>query len=100
MYQAHCAGCHQADASGTADWKRRLPDGRLPPPPLNGSAHTWHHDLATLERTIERGGVPLGGSMPAFGQVLDREQRRAAIAYIQSHWPEAIYRRWAESFGE
>lgn len=94
LFQAHCASCHKADASGTTDWKRRLPDGSLPPPPLNGTAHAWHHDIGTLQRTIEQGGVPLGGTMPAFGTLLDAGQRLAVIAYFQSHWPEEIYERW------
>ena len=56
LYQAHCAVCHAADGSATADWRTPGPDGNYPPPPLNGTAHTWHHALELLDDTIADGG--------------------------------------------
>lgn len=100
VFLQNCAVCHGVEATGTADWKRRLADGSLPPPPLNGTAHAWHHDLATLDRSIRDGGVPLGGTMPAFGERLDAEARQAAIAYFQSFWSDEIYQRWVGMFGD
>ncbi len=96
VFVANCAVCHRADASGTTDWKRRDAAGNLPPPPLNGSAHAWHHDTDTLLRTIAGGGQQFGGTMPGFGERLSEAQMRSAIAYVQSLWPEEIYRRWTE----
>lgn len=96
LYAAHCLSCHGAAGAGDANWKRRNDDGSFPPPPLDGTAHTWHHNLAVLRRTIARGGVPLGGTMPAFADKLSPEERDAVIAYIQSLWTDEIYQTWYE----
>ena len=50
--------------------------------------------MSVLLRTIERGGIPLGGTMPGFGNQLSDAEKRMAIAYFQSFWSEAIYRDW------
>lgn len=94
LYQTHCAVCHAADGSATADWRTPDENGIYPPPPLDGSAHTWHHPLAMLEQTIVDGGAPFGGVMPGFGSVLDSSERRAIIAWCQSLWSDEIYARW------
>lgn len=99
LYADNCAECHGADGSGTADWRKPGPDGRYPPPPLNGTAHTWHHALDQLDGTIANGGMRFGGVMPGFGQSLNQGQRLAIVAYIQSLWPEAIYAKWEEIDG-
>ena len=100
VFQDHCAQCHGAQAQGvTADWRARLKDGSFPPPPLNGSAHAWHHPLSVLLQVINQGGVPLGGQMPAFAnRILDRE-KLAAIAYFQSFWNDDIYENWEQMGG-
>jgi mono/diheme cytochrome c family protein len=96
LYQLHCASCHAANGSATADW--RTPDelGNYPPPPLNGTAHTWHHPLAVLDDTIANGGVRFGGIMPGFASMLSGDERLQIIAWFQSLWPEEIYQRWKE----
>jgi mono/diheme cytochrome c family protein len=96
LYQANCAACHGADGSATADWRRTDANGNFPPPPLDGSAHTWHHPLEVLTDTIANGGGQYGGLMPAFGGIIDESGRLAIVAYIQSWWSDAIYERWAE----
>ena len=96
IFQAHCAVCHGSTAEGTEEWWVPEDDGLYPPPPLNGTAHAWHHPLEELLRYIEQGGIPLGGKMPGFGEALDENQRRASVAYFQSFWPDEIYRRWIE----
>ena len=100
VFQDHCAQCHGAQAQGvTADWRARLEDGSFPPPPLNGSAHAWHHPLSVLLQVINQGGVPLGGQMPAFAnRILDTE-KLAAIAYFQSFWNDDIYGNWEQMGG-
>lgn len=98
LYQQYCSSCHQADGSGTRDWKTRDAAGNLPPPPLNGSAHAWHHDIATLAEQIRAGGEPLGGTMPAFGKILNEAQIESLVAFIHSLWPEELYQRWAGNF--
>ena len=96
LYQANCASCHKADASGTVDWKRLDAKGKLPPPPLNGTAHAWHHPLSVLRRTVRLGGVPLGGTMPGFAGKLDDREIDDILAWVQSHWSDEIYSIWIE----
>ncbi len=96
IFQQYCASCHKPDASGTPNWRQVGADGRYPPPPLNGSAHAWHHPMQVLRRTVRIGGVPLGGSMPAFGDKLSASQIDDVLAWVQSHWPERVYRIWEQ----
>ncbi len=98
-YQQYCLQCHNENAKGIVNWKQTRPDGNYPPPPLNGSAHAWHHDIGTLTRTIENGGVALGGVMPGFSGKLSAAEIRAVIAYFQSFWSDEIYRAWIENGG-
>ena len=94
LYQQYCAVCHAADGSATAEWRTPGEDGNYPPPPLNGSAHTWHHPIEMLDQTISNGGIEFGGVMPGFAAVLDRDERLAIIAWFQSLWSDEIYERW------
>jgi mono/diheme cytochrome c family protein len=80
VFVQHCAECHGANAEATPNWRQQTPDGKYPPPPLNGTAHAWHHPLDVLRRQIRLGGVPLGGSMPAFEDKLSAADIDAAIA--------------------
>jgi len=99
LYKKHCIVCHNTDARGTLDWKKTRANGDYPPPPLNGSAHAWHHDLSTLTQTIQDGGVPLGGVMPAFRSQLTNNEILAVIAYFQNFWSDDIYASWLELGG-
>ncbi len=94
LYQTHCAACHAADGSATAEWRTPDADGNYPPPPLNGIAHTWHHPLEVLDNTIANGGIAFGGVMPGFAEALSSDDRMAIIAWFQSLWPNDIYERW------
>jgi mono/diheme cytochrome c family protein len=96
LFQVHCAECHGANAEGTASWREAGPDGKYPPPPLNGTAHAWHHPLSILRRTVQVGGVPLGGAMPGFGDKLNEQEIDAILAWVQSHWSDKIYAMWSE----
>lgn len=94
LFTDNCAVCHGGRAEATSDWKKRGEDGHYPPPPLNGSAHAWHHPLEQLRRTIQRGGKPLGGVMPAFKEKLNQQEIDQVIAYFQSMWTDEIYTAW------
>ncbi|MDJ0776997.1 MAG: thioredoxin fold domain-containing protein [Gammaproteobacteria bacterium] len=98
LYQRNCAVCHGVNGEATPDWKTRDANGNYPPPPLNGSAHTWHHDMDVLRRTIREGGQQLGGVMPGFEGRLNGAQIDSIIAFFQSQWPDEIYARWAKNF--
>ena len=94
LYQANCAVCHKPDASGTENWQQQDANGNLPPPPLNGTAHAWHHPLPILRRTVYFGGMPVGGVMPGFGDKLSKDDIDAILAWVQSHWSDEIYGMW------
>lgn len=96
VYDANCISCHNPRARGTFKWKQPLEDGSYPPPPLNGSAHAWHHPMSVLLKTINDGGIPMGGKMPPFKDVLNDEEKIAVIAYFQSFWKDDIYSRWQQ----
>ena len=98
VFQQYCASCHGQNAEATPHWKQVDANGFYPPPPLNGTAHAWHHDLPVLREQIREGGVKIGGQMPAFEQILTAEQIDQAIAFFQSQWPEDLYDRWAKNF--
>jgi mono/diheme cytochrome c family protein len=95
VFSENCAGCHGTKGQGLEEnWKKPNPDGSFPPPPLNGTAHTWHHLMKILVQTINNGGAPYGDNMPAFKEVLSEEKKVAIIAYIQNLWDQETYDRW------
>ena len=97
VFSNNCAACHGSEGQGlTENWKKSLPDGSYPPPPLNGTAHTWHHSKEQLLRTINTGGVPLGGVMPAFKDKLTDKEKEAVMAYFMSLWTDRIYDAWKQ----
>ncbi len=94
IFTDNCASCHGNNAESTPNWKQTFADGSYPPPPLNGSAHAWHHPLSALKRSIKNGGVALGGKMPAFKDKLSEADEEAVIAFFQSKWNKKIYDAW------
>lgn len=96
VFQKNCASCHKPDASGTKDWQTPLENGKYPPPPLNGEAHAWHHSMNILRRVVNKGGIPLGGWMPAFEDKLSKQNVDDVLAWVQSNWSDEIYKRWYE----
>lgn len=96
VFQTNCASCHGASAQGAENWRRRGPDGKFPPPPLNGTAHAWHHPMAQLKHTIKEGSPPNVGNMPGWKGVLTDAEVVAVIAWFQSLWPDEVYAAWLE----
>jgi len=97
VFSNNCAACHGSEGQGlTEDWKKSMPDGSYPPPPLNGTAHTWHHSKEQLLRTINSGGIQLGGVMPAFEDKLTEKEKEAVMAYFMSLWTDRIYKAWEQ----
>jgi mono/diheme cytochrome c family protein len=98
VYRQHCASCHGAKLEGQPDWRRQLPNGRMPAPPHDESGHTWHHSDGVLFGITKRGLVPpyapqgYASDMPAFGGKLTDDDIWAVLAYIKSHWksPEVL----------
>ncbi len=98
VYANNCAACHGAKLEGQANWRERLPNGRLPAPPHDASGHTWHHSDAVLLDLIKNGLVPgvtapegYESDMPAFKGRLSDQDIVAVTAYIKSVWsPQAL----------
>ncbi len=96
LFKENCAACHGNNAEGTPDWRKRNPDGTLKPPPLDGTAHTWHHPKELLMSIITTGTANMGGNMPAWGDKLSQQEIDAILTWVQSKWPEEIYTNWLE----
>ena len=95
VFKESCAVCHGDSGQGlTENWREALPDGTYPAPPVNGTAHAWHHSKEVLLRTVNNGGVPLGGTMPAFYDKLSEDEKEAVLAHIMSFWSDEIYAAW------
>ncbi|MDN5751694.1 MAG: cytochrome c [Nitrosospira sp.] len=90
VYRANCAGCHGPNGEATPSWRNPGADGRYPPPPLDDSAHAWHHSTETLERMI-RAGSP---GMPAWEGKLTNQEIDDVIVWIKSLWSDEIYDIW------
>ena len=97
IYARYCAACHGANLEGQPNWKKRLPNGRMPAPPHDASGHTWHHPDSILFGITKHGLVPgkfappkYESDMPSFGEQLSDEEIWAVLAYIKSNWPGKI----------
>jgi mono/diheme cytochrome c family protein len=92
VYAQHCAVCHGAKLEGQPQWRRRLPNGRLPAPPHDESGHTWHHPDRVLFAITKNGLVPpyapqgYESDMPASAGKLADEEIWAVLAFIKSRW--------------
>ena len=94
VFASNCAVCHGVGGAGQPDWNVRKEDGTLPPPPLNGDGHTWHHADGLLYRIVSQGGKifedprypSFKSAMPAFGDRLSHKEIVAVLTYIKSSW--------------
>lgn len=102
IYAQHCAACHGAKLEGQPDWRKPLPNGRMPAPPHDDSGHTWHHTDGLLVGITKHGLVPpyappgYESDMPAFAGKLSDAEIRAVLAYIESHWSQDVRKLRAE----
>lgn len=94
LYQQNCAVCHGKQREGAADWRQRDADGAFPPPPLNGTGHTWHHPTEVLVEIIKNGTAATGGKMPAWKDVLSDAEIHAILDWITAQWSDEIYQAW------
>lgn len=97
IFEKNCAVCHGAQGQGAVNWRMRTPDGKFPPPPLNGTGHAWHHPLAALRYVIKNGSPGGQGNMPAWKDKLTDQQIDDVIAWFQSKWPDRVYQVWAQN---
>jgi len=95
VYTQHCMTCHGADGKGPpGDWRIRDADGRFPPPPLDDSAHAWHHPTAALLETVRDGSPGGQGNMPAWNGKLSEQAMQDVVAYIKTLWSDPVYQLW------
>lgn len=97
IYTKHCVECHGTDGKGQpGDWRIRDADGHYPPPPLDDSAHAWHHPTAVLLEMISEGSPQGQGKMPAWKDKLTERERQDVVAYIKSLWSNEVYALWSK----
>ena len=94
IYNDNCVSCHGEDGVGSPNWRVKSADGKYPPPPLNGTAHTWHHPSKALIATIKRGGLSVGGSMPGFADKLSDQEIDAVVLHLINSWPPEVQEIW------
>lgn len=97
VYEKHCQECHGVDGKGQpGDWRQRKPNGLFPPPPLDDTAHAWHHPTEILKKAIKQGSPPDVGDMPPWEGKLTEAEIDDVIVYIKSLWSPEVYRHWLE----
>jgi mono/diheme cytochrome c family protein len=97
LFSTNCAVCHGENAEGTVkNWQELDENGKYPAPPLNGTAHAWHHSINGLANVIRSGTISMGGSMPAWQGKLSDDEIFSLIMYLSTLWPEELYQSWME----
>jgi mono/diheme cytochrome c family protein len=105
LFSANCASCHGPEGIGPQSpaLQGKRTDGKLQPPALNGTAHTWHHAPDLLRKIIAQGGKTYGkgyvGWMPAFQDSLTQNDRDDILKYVHNLWPAKIKKQYDERFG-
>lgn len=88
LFNAHCTACHGQQGRGqqtTPGFDPKAAPAILAPP-LDDSAHAWHHSDENLVDTILNGSPRPGSPMVAWKGVLSRADAESLVAYIKSLW--------------
>ena len=97
VYSERCAPCHGANLGGQPNWRKRLPNGRLPAPPHDVTGHTWHHSDRQLFDMVKNGTAAMmpgyETDMPAYKDALSDADIWAVLSFIESTWPPNIRER-------
>ena len=105
LYHAHCAVCHGSNLEGQPNWRKRMDNGLLRPPPHDANGHTWHHDDELLFDYTKFGGAgamvlrgidDLQSGMPAFENQLSDQEVLDVLAFIRSTWPNEVQKMQSE----
>jgi mono/diheme cytochrome c family protein len=98
LFLMNCAACHGKYAQGAKNWQIPDKDGKYLAPPLNGTAHTWHHSNKALTITIKNGTSKIGGNMPAWKDKLSEGEIMLILIWIKAQWSDEIYTAWYNQF--
>ena len=85
LYNTNCSVCHGIKGRGVIDDKSRT----FLAPPLDESAHAWHHTDDVLVDIILNGS-PRNPKMIAWKSKLSEDDAHAIVAYIKSLWSPRI----------
>ena len=85
LYEQYCVSCHGAGGRGQPGWQLQ-PRGA---PPLDSSAHAWHHEDSQLVSMILDKPAP-DSLMPAWRGVLSRDDALDLVAFMKSLWTPYI----------
>ncbi|MEW6132065.1 MAG: c-type cytochrome [Pseudomonadota bacterium] len=97
IYEKHCMECHGAEGKGQpGDWRVKGANGMYPPPPLDDTAHAWHHPTAVLKQRIREGSPPGVGDMPSWDGKLTEAEIDDVVVYVKSLWSPEVFRHWVE----
>jgi len=96
LFRKNCATCHGPLGQGRPGWYKPDRNGKYPPPPLNGTGHTWHHSAKILKEIIKNGTGKLGGNMPAWKDKLSDQEIDSILEWIKAQWPDNVYAAWRE----
>jgi mono/diheme cytochrome c family protein len=95
LYRQYCARCHGDKGQGKVlPWNVRQADGFYPPPPLDDSAHAWHHPTTVLVRVVREGSPPGQGKMPGWKDRLGEAEIVDVVVYVTSLWSDEKYQLW------
>ena len=72
QYQVFCVSCHGVEGKGNP---------QLGAPDITSGAWIYGTELDDIARTIRVGRE---GVMPAFGEIIDADQRKILAAYVKS----------------
>lgn len=91
LYETHCVSCHRQGGVGEprVPWSIRRPD-LIEAMPLNESSHAWHHGDEQLVTMILDGSQRSRRRMPAFRNVLTKDDAADVIGYLKTFWSDRI----------
>lgn len=89
LYAQSCASCHGSAGEGFAQ-------AGVPAPPLDGSAHSWHHADTQILGLIRDGG----SIMPAVGRDWSDAEREAVLTFVKTRWEPWQRDRQTGTIGE
>jgi len=86
LYGRLCRSCHGARGIGERpENPGAMDEYGFVAPPLDDSAHGWHHSDTNLARTILNGS-PRNPRMLPFAELVSEDQAGSLVAYIKSLW--------------